>query len=77
MDQDKNRAASGQHSHHAVRQRCLSALAAVSVQPSIVLESTPVLLEVLSSAHTGEPCSVAAGSEEVTAAGCDCLNQQK
>uniref|UniRef100_A0A8C3B0W9 MMS19 nucleotide excision repair protein n=1 Tax=Cyclopterus lumpus TaxID=8103 RepID=A0A8C3B0W9_CYCLU len=33
--------------------RCLSALAAVSTQPSVVQESTPVLLEVLSSAHTG------------------------
>ncbi|XP_008313029.1 MMS19 nucleotide excision repair protein homolog [Cynoglossus semilaevis] len=62
MDQDKNRAASGQHSHHAVRQRCLSALAAVSVQPSIVLESTPVLLEVLNSAHTG---SISFSVEEV------------
>ncbi|XP_047465933.1 MMS19 nucleotide excision repair protein homolog isoform X2 [Mugil cephalus] len=40
-------------SHHAVRQRCLSALASVSTQPSVVQESTPVLLEVLSSAHTG------------------------
>uniref|UniRef100_A0A3Q0SX19 MMS19 nucleotide excision repair protein n=1 Tax=Amphilophus citrinellus TaxID=61819 RepID=A0A3Q0SX19_AMPCI len=45
--------ASELHSHHAVRQRCLSALAAVSTQPSVVQESTPVLLEVLSSAHTG------------------------
>uniref|UniRef100_A0A4W6FC79 MMS19 nucleotide excision repair protein n=1 Tax=Lates calcarifer TaxID=8187 RepID=A0A4W6FC79_LATCA len=53
MDQDNNRVASEQYSHHAVRQRCLSALAAVSTQPSIVRESTPVLLEVLSSAHTG------------------------
>uniref|UniRef100_A0A3Q1FMF3 MMS19 nucleotide excision repair protein n=1 Tax=Acanthochromis polyacanthus TaxID=80966 RepID=A0A3Q1FMF3_9TELE len=42
-----------QHSHHAMRQRCLSALAAVSKQPSVVQDSTPVLLEVLSSAHTG------------------------
>ncbi|KAM4716212.1 MMS19 nucleotide excision repair protein homolog isoform 2-T2 [Anableps anableps] len=39
------------HSHHAVRRRCLSALAAVSVRASVVKESTPVLLEVLSSAH--------------------------
>ncbi|XP_070846034.1 MMS19 nucleotide excision repair protein homolog isoform X1 [Chaetodon trifascialis] len=53
MDQDFNRVASEQPSHHAVRQRCLSALAAVSTQPSVVQESTPVLLEVLSSAHTG------------------------
>ncbi|XP_037610293.1 MMS19 nucleotide excision repair protein homolog isoform X1 [Sebastes umbrosus] len=53
MDQDNIRTASEQHSQHAVRQRCLSALAAVSTQPSVVQESTPVLLEVLSSAHTG------------------------
>ncbi|XP_049916888.1 MMS19 nucleotide excision repair protein homolog isoform X2 [Epinephelus moara] len=53
MDQDNNRVASEQHSHHALRQRCLSALAAMSTQPSVVQESTPVLLEVLSSAHTG------------------------
>uniref|UniRef100_A0A8D0AX53 MMS19 nucleotide excision repair protein n=1 Tax=Sander lucioperca TaxID=283035 RepID=A0A8D0AX53_SANLU len=46
-------AVSERRSHHAVRQRCLSALAAVSTQPSVVQESTPVLLEVLSSAHTG------------------------
>ncbi|XP_030610496.1 MMS19 nucleotide excision repair protein homolog isoform X2 [Archocentrus centrarchus] len=52
MNQD-HREASELHSHHAVRQRCLSALAAVSTQPSVVQESTPVLLEVLSSAHTG------------------------
>uniref|UniRef100_A0A8C3AZ69 MMS19 nucleotide excision repair protein n=1 Tax=Cyclopterus lumpus TaxID=8103 RepID=A0A8C3AZ69_CYCLU len=53
MDQGDNRLASETPSHHAVRQRCLSALAAVSTQPSVVQESTPVLLEVLSSAHTG------------------------
>uniref|UniRef100_A0A669F3E2 MMS19 nucleotide excision repair protein n=1 Tax=Oreochromis niloticus TaxID=8128 RepID=A0A669F3E2_ORENI len=39
--------------HTSMRQRCLSALAAVSIQPSVVQESTPVLLEVLRSAHTG------------------------
>lgn len=50
---DNNKEASEPHSHHAVRQRCLSALAAVSIQPSVVQETTPVLLEVLSSAHTG------------------------
>uniref|UniRef100_A0A4W6FA59 MMS19 nucleotide excision repair protein n=1 Tax=Lates calcarifer TaxID=8187 RepID=A0A4W6FA59_LATCA len=67
MDQDNNRVASEQYSHHAVRQRCLSALAAVSTQPSIVRESTPVLLEVLSSAHTGnlsgkmDPCGFLSG----------------
>uniref|UniRef100_A0AAX7T5B9 MMS19 nucleotide excision repair protein n=1 Tax=Astatotilapia calliptera TaxID=8154 RepID=A0AAX7T5B9_ASTCA len=53
MNQDQGEA-SELHSHHAVRQRCLSALAAVSIQPSVVQESTPVLLEVLRSAHTGD-----------------------
>uniref|UniRef100_A0A674AQH5 MMS19 nucleotide excision repair protein n=1 Tax=Salmo trutta TaxID=8032 RepID=A0A674AQH5_SALTR len=37
----------------AVRQRCLTALAAVSSRPSVVQESTPVLLQVLTSSHTG------------------------
>ncbi|KAG7506860.1 MMS19 nucleotide excision repair-like [Solea senegalensis] len=53
MDQDDNRKSSEQPSHHAVRQRCLSVLAAVSIKPSVVKETTPVLLDVLSSAHTG------------------------
>lgn len=52
MDQD-NAAVSEQSSHHALRQRCMSALAVSSTQASVVLECTPVLLEVLSSAHTG------------------------
>lgn len=52
-------------SQHAVRQRCVSALAAVSSQPSVVQESTPVLLQVLSSAHTGSVCF---SSEEVLSA---------
>ncbi|KAM3592490.1 uncharacterized protein V6R79_019755 [Siganus canaliculatus] len=63
MDQDNNNRE--QHSHHAMRQRCLSALAAVSTQPSVVQESTPVLLEVLSSAHTA---SVSFSVEEVVLA---------
>ncbi|XP_075949262.1 MMS19 nucleotide excision repair protein homolog [Anarhichas minor] len=71
MDQNDNRAAPEKHSHHAVRQRCLSALAAVSTQPSVVQESTPVLLEVLSSAHTG---SVVFSVEEVVLA---CHSLQK
>lgn len=54
MDQDNNTVVSEQSSRHALRQRCMSALAVASTQPSVVLESTPVLLEVLSSAHTGE-----------------------
>uniref|UniRef100_A0A8C7H0S5 MMS19 nucleotide excision repair protein n=1 Tax=Oncorhynchus kisutch TaxID=8019 RepID=A0A8C7H0S5_ONCKI len=37
----------------SVRQRCVAALAAVSSRPSLVQESTPVLLQVLTSAHTG------------------------
>ncbi|KAL6094473.1 mms19 [Pungitius sinensis] len=64
-DQNDNREASEKHSHHAVRQRCLSALAAVSTQAGVVQESTPVLLEVLGSAHTG---GVAFSVEEVVAA---------
>uniref|UniRef100_A0A3B3ZVU5 MMS19 nucleotide excision repair protein n=1 Tax=Periophthalmus magnuspinnatus TaxID=409849 RepID=A0A3B3ZVU5_9GOBI len=36
-----------------VRQRCLSALASVSSQPIIIQQSTPVLLELISAAHTG------------------------
>ncbi|XP_028332760.1 MMS19 nucleotide excision repair protein homolog [Gouania willdenowi] len=51
MDQDRE--ASEQNTHHALRQRCLSALAAVSTQPCVVKESTPVILQVLSSAHKG------------------------
>lgn len=53
MDQDNNTVVSEQTSHHALRQRCMSALAVSSTQASVVMESTPVLLEVLSSAHTG------------------------
>lgn len=53
MDQDNNTVVSEQSSHRATRQRCMSALAVASTQASVVLESTPVLLEVLSSAHTG------------------------
>nr|XP_019939047.1 PREDICTED: MMS19 nucleotide excision repair protein homolog isoform X1 [Paralichthys olivaceus] len=70
MDQD-NSEVSEQHSHHAVRQQCLSALAAVSIRPSVVQESTPVLLEVLSSAHIG---SVGFSVEEVVLA---CRSLQK
>ncbi|XP_064780237.1 MMS19 nucleotide excision repair protein homolog isoform X2 [Oncorhynchus masou masou] len=44
---------SQEHSQQAVRQRCLTALAAVSSRPSVVQESTPVLLQVLTSSHTG------------------------
>nr|XP_057918601.1 MMS19 nucleotide excision repair protein homolog isoform X2 [Doryrhamphus excisus] len=43
-----------QHFHPAVRQRCLSMLAAVSTRPSVAKESTPVLLDVLRSAHSGK-----------------------
>uniref|UniRef100_A0A3P8TW19 MMS19 nucleotide excision repair protein n=1 Tax=Amphiprion percula TaxID=161767 RepID=A0A3P8TW19_AMPPE len=56
---------SKQHSHHTMRQRCLSALAAVSKQSSVVQDSTPVLLEVLSSAHKG---SVSFSVDEVVLA---------
>lgn len=37
----------------ALRERCMTALAAVSTQPTVIRESAPVLLEVLVSSHTG------------------------
>ncbi|XP_031424746.1 MMS19 nucleotide excision repair protein homolog isoform X2 [Clupea harengus] len=40
-------------SQNAVRQRCVTALARVACEPSLVQESTPVLLQVLTAAHTG------------------------
>ncbi|XP_015243038.1 PREDICTED: MMS19 nucleotide excision repair protein homolog [Cyprinodon variegatus] len=65
------REASELRSHDAVRQRCLSALAAVSVQASVVQESAPVLLDVLSSAHADPTCF---STDEVVHA---CLSLQK
>lgn len=55
----------------AVRQRCVAALAAVSSQPSVVQESSPVLLQVLTSAHTG---SCGFSVEEVIAV---CISLQR
>ncbi|XP_055032497.2 MMS19 nucleotide excision repair protein homolog [Misgurnus anguillicaudatus] len=40
-------------SYRAVRQRCVTALAAVSSQAEVVKESAPVLLQVLASSHAG------------------------
>lgn len=62
MDQDNNTVVSEQSSRHALRQRCMSALAVSSIQASVMLESTPVLLEVLSSAHTGNLSGKSAAS---------------
>ncbi|XP_053741808.1 MMS19 nucleotide excision repair protein homolog isoform X1 [Synchiropus splendidus] len=45
-----------QKSYHVVRQRCLSALAAVSSQPCVIQESAPLLLDILKATHTGEVC---------------------
>uniref|UniRef100_A0A6Q2XQA3 MMS19 nucleotide excision repair protein n=1 Tax=Esox lucius TaxID=8010 RepID=A0A6Q2XQA3_ESOLU len=45
-------AASQEHSQQALHQRCVTALAAVSSHPSVVQETTPVLIQVLTSAHT-------------------------
>ncbi|XP_035607330.1 MMS19 nucleotide excision repair protein homolog isoform X2 [Oncorhynchus keta] len=53
MAQGDSATPSQEHSQQAVRQRCLTALAAVSSRPSVVQESTPVLLQVLTSSHTG------------------------
>uniref|UniRef100_H3CGH5 MMS19 nucleotide excision repair protein n=1 Tax=Tetraodon nigroviridis TaxID=99883 RepID=H3CGH5_TETNG len=71
MDQDNNTVVSEQSSHHALRRRCMSALAVSSTQASVVLESTPVLLEVLSSAHTGS----ARFSVDEVAMACRCLQR--
>ncbi|XP_061561738.1 MMS19 nucleotide excision repair protein homolog isoform X1 [Phycodurus eques] len=51
MEQDDE---SMQNTQPAVRQRCLSVLAVVSTKPCVAQESTPVLLEVLNAAHSGE-----------------------
>lgn len=42
-----------QRSKGAARERCMTALAFISSQLSLVQESTPVLLQVLSAAHKG------------------------
>ncbi|XDV45165.1 hypothetical protein PO909_013302 [Leuciscus waleckii] len=55
----------------AVRLRCVTAVASVSSQLSVVQESTPVLLQVLASAHTGS-CSFSV--EEVSAV---CISLQR
>ncbi|XP_072311811.1 MMS19 nucleotide excision repair protein homolog [Eucyclogobius newberryi] len=52
MDEESLEAAK-RPSHQTVRQRCLTVLAAVSSQPTVVQESTPILLELISAAHTG------------------------
>uniref|UniRef100_A0A8C8I500 MMS19 nucleotide excision repair protein n=1 Tax=Oncorhynchus tshawytscha TaxID=74940 RepID=A0A8C8I500_ONCTS len=57
----------------AVRQRCLTALAAVSSRPSVVQESTPVLLQVLTFSHTGM-CTGSFSLEEVISV---CHNLQR
>uniref|UniRef100_A0A8C8FWV9 MMS19 nucleotide excision repair protein n=1 Tax=Oncorhynchus tshawytscha TaxID=74940 RepID=A0A8C8FWV9_ONCTS len=49
MAQGDSATPSQEHSQQAVRQRCVAALAAVSSRPSLVQESTPVLLQVLTS----------------------------
>ncbi|XP_056102057.1 MMS19 nucleotide excision repair protein homolog isoform X2 [Rhinichthys klamathensis goyatoka] len=58
-------------SNAAVRLRCVTAVASVSSQLSVVQESTPVLLQVLASAHTGS-CSFSV--EEVSAV---CISLQR
>uniref|UniRef100_A0A674AQQ2 MMS19 nucleotide excision repair protein n=1 Tax=Salmo trutta TaxID=8032 RepID=A0A674AQQ2_SALTR len=64
---------SQEHPQQAVRQRCLTALAAVSSRPSVVQESTPVLLQVLTSSHTGM-CTGSFSLEEVISV---CHNLQR
>ncbi|XP_056102056.1 MMS19 nucleotide excision repair protein homolog isoform X1 [Rhinichthys klamathensis goyatoka] len=62
---------SSTESNAAVRLRCVTAVASVSSQLSVVQESTPVLLQVLASAHTGS-CSFSV--EEVSAV---CISLQR
>ncbi|KAI1887019.1 hypothetical protein AGOR_G00201730 [Albula goreensis] len=65
MEQGESNAPKQAHSQQAVRQRCLKTLAAVSSKASVAQESAPILLEVLSSAHSGS-CSFSL--EEVVSA---------
>ncbi|XP_051522509.1 MMS19 nucleotide excision repair protein homolog [Myxocyprinus asiaticus] len=58
-------------SNGAARQRCVTVLASVSSQLSVVQESAPVLLQVLASAHTGS-CGFTV--EEVTSV---CISLQR
>ncbi|XP_064176913.1 MMS19 nucleotide excision repair protein homolog [Anguilla rostrata] len=53
MVQDDGSTPAQTQSRQAVRQRCVAALAVMSSKPSVVQESAPILLEVLSSAHAG------------------------
>ncbi|XP_061087683.1 MMS19 nucleotide excision repair protein homolog [Conger conger] len=53
MEQGDGEAPVQRHTRQAVRQRCVTVLAVVSSQPSVVQESAPILLEVLTSAHSG------------------------
>ncbi|KAJ8365351.1 hypothetical protein SKAU_G00141820 [Synaphobranchus kaupii] len=53
MEQNYGPGLAPKHSPQATRQRCVAALAVVSSKPSVVQESAPILLEVLSSAHSG------------------------
>ncbi|KAK7918894.1 hypothetical protein WMY93_010178 [Mugilogobius chulae] len=71
MEMENSLEATKRPSHHTVGQRCLTALAAVSSQPNVVQESTPVLLELISAAHTG---SVPFSVEDVVLA---CLSLQR
>ncbi|CAL1604897.1 unnamed protein product [Knipowitschia caucasica] len=52
LDADVPEASQGP-SHQSLRGRCVAALASVSRGPSVVQQSTPVLLELISAAHTG------------------------
>ncbi|KAG9346126.1 hypothetical protein JZ751_007944 [Albula glossodonta] len=65
MEQGESNAPKHAHSQQAVRQRCVKTLAAVSSKASVAQESAPILLEVLSSAHSGS-CSFSL--EEVVSA---------
>uniref|UniRef100_A0A8D0CK41 MMS19 nucleotide excision repair protein n=1 Tax=Scleropages formosus TaxID=113540 RepID=A0A8D0CK41_SCLFO len=73
MLRDNGQEAVHTSSQHVVRQRCMTALAAVSCHPTLVQQTAPVLLQVLSSSHTGN-CSGLFSTDDIIAA-CRSLQQ--
>uniref|UniRef100_A0A8C9TTI0 MMS19 nucleotide excision repair protein n=1 Tax=Scleropages formosus TaxID=113540 RepID=A0A8C9TTI0_SCLFO len=76
MLRDNGQEAVHTSSQHVVRQRCMTALAAVSCHPTLVQQTAPVLLQVLSSSHTGN-CALSSGlfSTDDIIAACRSLQQ--
>ncbi|XP_029104589.1 MMS19 nucleotide excision repair protein homolog isoform X2 [Scleropages formosus] len=77
MLRDNGQEAVHTSSQHVVRQRCMTALAAVSCHPTLVQQTAPVLLQVLSSSHTDVSFSIGSGlfSTDDIIAACRSLQQ--